>query len=111
MFNGQAIQEIILNFHKNGDRYWLAMHIVALFNQRGELTYFAAIERDATSLKEKELNLVELAEHDPLAGLLNRRGFTDICNKVFANSTETPTAFVVAMLDIDSFETSYGTSC
>ncbi len=102
--NGQTIHETILNFHKNGDRYWLDMHIVPLFNQRNELVYFAAIERDVTSLKEKELNLVALAEHDPLTGLLNRRGFTDICDKRFANSTTAPVASVVAMMDIDFFK-------
>lgn len=102
--NGQAIQETILNFHKNGDRYWLDMNIVPLFNQRGELTYFAAIERDVTALKENELHLLARAEHDPLTGLLNRRGFTDICDKVFAQSDATSTAFVIAMLDIDFFK-------
>lgn len=101
--NGQAIQETILNFHKNGERYWLDMNIVPLFNQRGELTYFAAIERNVTTLKEKELNLVELAEHDPLTGLLNRRGFTDICKNFFANASS-PSVFIVAMLDIDFFK-------
>lgn len=101
---GQAIQETILNFHKNGERYWLDMHIVPLFNQRGELAYFAAIERDVTLLKEKELNLMELAEHDPLTGLLNRRGFTDVCSKRFANSNTAPPASVIAMMDLDFFK-------
>lgn len=102
--NGEPIQETILNFHKDGGRYWLDMKIVPLFGPHGELSYFAAIERDVTALKEKEQALVELAERDSLTGLLNRRGFTDLAENLVTSALRDATALTLAMLDIDFFK-------
>ncbi len=41
--------EVILNYAKDGRPYWLDINIIPLTNRFGEVTHFAAIERDITS--------------------------------------------------------------
>lgn len=43
--------ETVLNFSKTGKPYWLEMNIIPLKNRFGEVTHFAAIERDVSSAK------------------------------------------------------------
>lgn len=100
----EAVRETILNYSKTGEPYWLDMNIVPLKNAVGEITYFAAIERDVTEQKLREQSLHEQAINDPLTGLLNRRGFTDIANKLCTNAHRSGQTCCVAMLDIDHFK-------
>ena len=49
--DNQAINSTILNYSKSGHPYWLNMDIFPLTNKYGEVTHFAALERDVTSEK------------------------------------------------------------
>ena len=92
----------ILNFSKSGRPYWLDLNIFPLKNAFGEVTFFAAIERDISHLVYKQQQLIALSEKDPLTNLLNRRGFenrTHILKTVGESNT-----LVIAALDIDHFK-------
>lgn len=101
---GTPIQETILNYHKHGGQYWLDMNIVPLYSPNGELSYFAAVERDVTALKERELTLVDQAEKDSLTGLLNRRGFTQLSTQLVVKALDESSELSLGMLDIDFFK-------
>ncbi|MDX1587776.1 MAG: PAS domain S-box protein [Oleiphilaceae bacterium] len=45
----------ILNYHQNGDPYWVSLAINPVFNERGELTHFISIQANVTSTKERAL--------------------------------------------------------
>nr|WP_246261246.1 diguanylate cyclase [Alteromonas ponticola] len=45
---GKAINETLLNYDKNGRPYWIEFNIIPLVNKYGEITHFAAIERDVS---------------------------------------------------------------
>lgn len=47
----EPIRETILNYGKDGHPYWLDMIIIPLTNRLGQVTHFAAIERDVTEQK------------------------------------------------------------
>ena len=47
--NREPCREKVLNYSKTGQPYWLDIHIIPLHNRYGEVTHFAAIERDITS--------------------------------------------------------------
>ncbi len=47
----KAITETLLNYDINGRPYWIEMNIVPLKNKYGEITHFAAIERDVSERK------------------------------------------------------------
>lgn len=49
--SGLPFKGEILNYGKNGAAYWLDISIVPVKNNRGQITHFAAIERDITALK------------------------------------------------------------
>lgn len=45
-------KEEILNYHKTGRKYWLSMSITPVFDFKGELEKFIAIETDITEQKQ-----------------------------------------------------------
>ncbi len=52
---GKPFKGELLNVHKSGRQYWLDISIVPVKNAMGEVTHFAAIERDITEKKSKDL--------------------------------------------------------
>lgn len=70
---GQEVHESVLNFSKEGGRYWLDIRIVPLRDAKGAITHFAAIERDVTMHRRRLDELEFIADRDPLTGIPNRR--------------------------------------
>lgn len=58
----KSIRTTILNYSKSGKKYWLDLNIIPLKNKNGEVTHFAAIERDLTEIKEINKQLLKLNE-------------------------------------------------
>lgn len=50
LIDKQPIREKILNYSKSGHPYWLEMNVFPLKNKYGEVTHFAAIQRDITEM-------------------------------------------------------------
>lgn len=59
MENRETIQEIILNYDKKGNSYWLDLTIDPIFNDEGECEAFIAIEKDVTKQIERQKKLRE----------------------------------------------------
>lgn len=84
----EPIRTSIVNYSKSGTKYWLDINIIPLKNKKGEVTHFAAIERDLTEIKEKNKQLFELndtknkflgiASHDLRNPLYLIRSFSEI---------------------------------
>jgi PAS domain S-box-containing protein len=84
----EPIRTSIVNYSKSGIKYWLDINIIPLKNEKGEVTHFAAIERDLTEIKEKNKQLMELnvaknkflgiASHDLRNPLYMIRSFSEI---------------------------------
>ncbi len=102
--NKEPVHEMILNYAKDGTEYWLDLTIHPLYDIFGNLSYYAAIERDLTDLKVKQLELMREANIDPLTGLANRRGFASAARPIIANADRAGFQVVVLMLDIDHFK-------
>jgi PAS domain S-box-containing protein len=47
--NRQGFKEELLNYHKNGEPYWISIEAHPILDEHGELLKFMAIERDITS--------------------------------------------------------------
>jgi len=60
--------------------------------------------RDVTTRKQMERSLKELASHDPLTGVANRRYFFERAGEEFARSRRHHHALSVVMIDIDHFK-------
>ncbi len=59
-------------------------------------------ERDAARAAQAELH--ELAQRDPLTGLLNRRGFVERAEKALARMAKRDEAFALLLIDVDHFK-------
>lgn len=95
----KGIKEVILNYSKEGQPYWIDISIFPLHLSKDDrVTHFAAIERDVTDIKKKELALLDVSRTDPLTKLLNRRGFN-----AHASVYTKLDSYSIIMLDIDHF--------
>ena len=74
----KGFTEEILNYHKNGQTYWLSIAITPILDEQGEVTKFVAVESDITERKQAEAELREArrtadeanrAKSDFLAGM------------------------------------------
>jgi diguanylate cyclase (GGDEF)-like protein/PAS domain S-box-containing protein len=74
---GQAVSEVVLNYSKSGQAYWLDLNINPLRDHHGKITHFVGIERDVTNAQEAVMKWRDAAATDALTGLLNRRGFAE----------------------------------
>jgi PAS domain S-box-containing protein len=54
---GQEFQVEIINYHKDGRKYWLEMEVQPVRNEQGAITHFMAIELEITRRKENEARL------------------------------------------------------
>ncbi len=50
----QPFRTVIVNYAKSGRKYWLDINLIPLKDRHGEVTHFAAIERDLTDIKNAE---------------------------------------------------------
>ena len=74
--DGEAFSTEILNYTKNGNRYWLAISVQPIRDDKNQLTNFIAIESDITTRKKFEAELQALtAMHQ---GILDSANFSII---------------------------------
>ncbi|MCV2884657.1 diguanylate cyclase [Aestuariibacter sp. AA17] len=103
----QPVRTTLQNVAKDGTPYWLDVSIIPLKNRQGDVTHFAAIERDVTSQREHQEYLEMLSRTDGLTGLLNHRAFHLACeNQIeqLRRSEAMPTGVSILLLDIDHFK-------
>ncbi len=82
----------------------LERHSTVLRNEDGQYLGRVWFFRDVTSRKITESALTELAHHDYLTGVANRRYFFERANQEFARSKRHSTQLSIAELDIDHFK-------
>lgn len=100
----EPVRVSIKNYSKSGVGYWLDMNILSLRDLDGNISHFVAIERDITESKELEFKLDQLARHDPLSGLLNRRAFDEAIGLEMSRFFKIQSTFTILALDIDHFK-------
>lgn len=104
MRENKSIRIQILNYDKFGNQLWLDINMVPLFDEDGELAYYAAIERDLTEYKRLQSHLENMANTDSLTGLSNRQSFMHRAEKEFSRSRRYARYLSVVMIDIDHFK-------
>lgn len=100
----QPVRTSIRNISKTGRAYWLDLSIIPLRNDAGELTHFAAIERDVTAEKEHASKLARLSTTDHLTELLNKRAFDQVLREHFAKFQRKLADYSILYMDIDHFK-------
>ena len=90
--------------HAAGHTIWANVHAVAVRRADGTTDHLLAHFVDVTDRKRFEQELQRLADHDPLTGLLNRRGFERELDRELAYAARYGRSGAVLMLDIDYFK-------
>ncbi|EHA13562.1 diguanylate cyclase with PAS/PAC sensor [Halomonas sp. HAL1] len=84
---------------------WLDIHArVVMLSQDGHTLGLVGVVKDITERREQEAIQRWEAEHDPLTGLLNRRGFERRLEEAFADFQKTSTPSALLMFDLDHFK-------
>jgi diguanylate cyclase (GGDEF)-like protein/PAS domain S-box-containing protein len=100
----KSIRTQILNYAKDGNELWMDINFVPLFDENGELAYYAAIERDLTEHKKLQFELEDMARTDSLTRLANRQAFMERANSEFSRARRYSRSLSVIMIDIDHFK-------
>ena len=104
MREGVSIRSQILNYDNAGNELWLDINMVPLFDEKGSLVYYAAIERDLTEYKKLQAHLENMATIDSLTGLANRQAFMQRAKNEFNRARRYARPLTVVMIDIDHFK-------
>lgn len=84
---------------------WLDIHArVVMLSQGGHSLGLVGVVKDITERREQEAIQRWEAEHDPLTGLLNRRGFDRRLEEAFADFKKTSTPSALLLFDLDHFK-------
>lgn len=89
----------------DNEMLWLDIHArVVMLSQGGNSLGLVGVVKDITERREQEALQRWEAEHDPLTGLLNRRGFERRLEDAFADFQKTSTPSALLLFDLDHFK-------
>ena len=89
--------------HQNGVTLWVEVHASQVRGSDQPLG-FVGMVKDITERRQQEALQRWEAEHDPLTGLLNRRGFERRLEEALAEYAKTGTPSVLILFDLDHFK-------
>jgi diguanylate cyclase (GGDEF)-like protein/PAS domain S-box-containing protein len=90
--------------HRDGHDVWVAVNATLVRDDEGRPVHVLGQMRDVTERREHERQLRHLADHDPLTGLLNRRGFEAALTAHVARTRRYGAAGALLVLDLDNFK-------
>lgn len=90
---------------KDGSTVWTEVTTTGMRNSAGEFIGILGVTRDITKRKKMEDQVRQLAFHDPLTSLPNRRLLNDRLNQAMAASKRSGCYGALMFLDLDHFKT------
>ncbi|EPC01276.1 hypothetical protein L861_11930 [Litchfieldella anticariensis FP35 = DSM 16096] len=100
---GRDFQRQFRYFTAGGDTLWLEVQIRQVLDRGAPLGYVGTV-KDITERREQEALQRWEGEHDPLTGLLNRRGFERRLEDAMAEWRKAGTPSALILLDLDNFK-------
>lgn len=87
----------------NGEIKWVDDQTIPVVNEQGKLIRVDGIVTDITEQKCLQEKIEQIANHDSLTNLPNRRYFEQKLTKLIGNANGSDTSFAVLALDLDRF--------
>lgn len=94
----------LINYRKDGGKFWVEMEIDPVVAKTGEITHFVSVQRDVTLRKETEKQIEQLAFYDPLTRLPNRRLLYDRLTHALQTSSRKLNCGALLFIDLDNFK-------
>lgn len=104
MIAGRKLQAELLNYTKEGLRFWIDLSIVPVRDDSGDITHFVAVQHDITERKAAEHAIARIALEDHLTGLPNRRAAESRLDAEWNRAHRSTEGFAIAVVDIDRFK-------
>lgn len=101
VFSGEAVR-FELDYPGPDGSVTFAFSYIPLHLPSGEFSGFVVVGQDVTPQKREEHRLLELSEHDPLTGLMNRAGFERYLERAILEGNGTRLALLY--IDLDHFK-------
>ncbi len=104
ILDGQVWQGEIINKRKEGTLYYEEMTITPVRIDSTKITHYIAIKQDISERKQAEAEIHNLAFHDTLTRLPNRRLLNDRLKQVIAACDRNGRYGALLFLDLDNFK-------
>ncbi|MBI1190367.1 MAG: EAL domain-containing protein [Tepidisphaera sp.] len=102
---GEAFEEEIVNYSKQGQPYWVHVETQPVRDEQGRVTHFIAIERETTQQRRLAEQLRAAALTDKLTGLANREALVARLGASVDRAREDRSfRFAVLFIDFDRFK-------
>ncbi|GED21296.1 sensor domain-containing diguanylate cyclase [Halomonas halmophila] len=103
LLSGEDFLQQYRYWHRKGEVLWLEVHARRVSTEDGHLGFVGTV-KDITQRREEEALRQWEAEHDPLTGLLNRRGLERRLEEALADWRKMGTPSVLMVFDMDRFK-------
>jgi diguanylate cyclase (GGDEF)-like protein len=90
--------------HADGQTLWVMLHVALVRDDAGRALYCIRQVQDIEERRRFEGELGYLVDHDPLTGLVNRRGFVRELNRQIAHVRRYGAGAAVLFIDLDDFK-------
>jgi diguanylate cyclase (GGDEF)-like protein/PAS domain S-box-containing protein len=90
--------------HRDGRIVWVMLSVSLVRDRAQQPHYFVSQIEDITERKQAEQKLQQLADHDPLTGLLNRRRFNEDLEREVIRTRRHGGRAAVLVVDLDRFK-------
>jgi diguanylate cyclase (GGDEF)-like protein/PAS domain S-box-containing protein len=100
----EPFRDVVVPGRPDGEKVWLSITAKPLFLPTGEFDGWRGVGSDITAVRQRELDMVRLANIDPLTGLSNRHQFNEQLKKRFEATSGAATACTLFLIDLDNFK-------
>lgn len=90
--------------HPDGYEIWVELFISLVTDADGAPSHYVIQGQDITQRREREQRLEYMVDHDPLTGLLNRRGFDKGLRELLLKADPIAPKGALLLIDIDGFK-------
>lgn len=91
-------------FHKTGDIIYVLLSVSLVRNEKGEVIHFISQIEDVTARKSESDRIRQMAYHDTLTGLPNRRLFDERIGHTLAHAKRVGYPIALMFIDVDHFK-------
>ncbi len=105
MARGEAVTSELVNYARNGEKYWVEMELVPFAGEGGRNTHWVVVGRDITDRKNAADAIHRLAFYDVLTGLPNRRLLVERLDAMVVCAHTGGGLGAVLFIDLDNFKT------
>jgi diguanylate cyclase (GGDEF)-like protein/PAS domain S-box-containing protein len=104
LLSGKSADNILINRRKDGSFFTVESSITPMRSPSGKITHFIQIQKDVSQRIQKDREIWNLANIDPLTGLFNRAAFLTRLKSEIRRSARDAYSLILLFLDLDGFK-------